>query len=198
MIAYNTSLPKLEMREYGRHIQQLVNHCINIPEREERTKFAYSIVRVMLDLFPELQGEDIESRKVWDHINLMADFKLDIDFPCDVLTAAEIRPQPEKIPYARKSDRFRVYGMNLVRMIKEISNMEGGVEKDRLIFLIANQMKKLLVTENAESATDRRVFNDIREITGGGIDIDPESYKLNEYIGVATSPEGKKKKKKQG
>ena len=81
-------------------------------------------------------------------------------------------------------------------MIKEISNMEGGVDKDRLIFIVANQMKKLLINVNADSATDRRVFNDIREITRGGIDIDPESYRLNEYIGVSLPHEGKKKKKK--
>ena len=74
--------------------------------------------------------------------------------------------------------------------------MEGGVDKDRLIFLVANQMKKQLININADSATDKRVFNDIREITGMGIDIDPESYRLNEYIGVSVPQEGKKKKKK--
>lgn len=73
--------------------------------------------------------------------------------------------------------------------------MEGGQEKDQLIFLVANQMKKLLVSLNADSATDSRVFNDIREISGGGIDINPENYRLNDYIGVAV-PDNKKKKKK--
>ena len=193
---YNTSMPKLEMREYGRHIQKLVDHCVNISDREERGKCAYSIAEIMLQLFPELQGEDIRSRKLWDHLNFMSGFKLDIDFPCEVLDAREMRPSPSKIPYAAKSDRFRVYGNTLVRMIKEISKMEGGVEKDRLIFLVANQMKKLLVNVNPDSATDIRVFNDIREITGGSIDIDASNYRLNEYIGVAPQQEGKKKKKK--
>ena len=190
-------MPKLEMREYGRNIQQLIDHCVSIPDREERNKCAHAIAEVMVQLFPELNGEDVTSRKVWDHINIIAGFKLDIDFPCEVLSKEELKPQPAKIPYPHKSDRFRVYGNNLVRMIKEISQMEGGLEKDQLIFLVANQMKKLLITVNADSATDRRVFNDIREITAGGINIDPESYRLNEYIGVANPQEGKKKKKKQ-
>ncbi|MCH5234338.1 MAG: DUF4290 domain-containing protein [Muribaculaceae bacterium] len=196
MVEYNTALPKLEMREYGRNIQKLIDHCVLLEDREERNKCAYAIAEIMVHLFPELNGEDLTSRKVWDHINLISGFKLDIDFPCEVLTESESRPMPRKISYPKKSDKFRVYGSNLVGMIKEISKMEGGVDKDRLIFLVANQMKKQLVAVNTDSATDRRVFNDIREITGGGIDIDPENYKLNEYIGVSNPQEGKKKKKK--
>lgn len=196
MVEYNTALPKLEMREYGRHIQKLINHCASIEDREERNNCAYAIAEIMVHLFPDLKSEDDRNRKVWDHINMISGFKLDIDFPCDVIKEDEIRPAPEKIPYSRKSDRFRVYGNNLIKMIKEISKMEGGIEKDRIIFLVANQMKKLLVTVNNDNATDQRVFNDIREISGGLIDIDAESYRLNDYIGVATSHEGKKKKKK--
>ena len=193
---YNTALPKLEMREYGRHIQKLINHCVSIPDKEERNKCAYAIADIMVNLFPELNGEEPHSRKVWDHINLISGYKLDVDFPVEVLSINEMKTPPGNIPYPKKTDRFRVYGSNLVNMIKEISNMDGGIEKDRLIFLVANQMKKLLISENADSATDRRVFNDIREITGGGINIDSDTYRLNEYIGVALQQEGKKKKKK--
>lgn len=196
MIEYNTSLPKLEMREYGRNIQKLVDHCLMIEDREERNRCARSIADVMIQLFPELSGENNTNRKVWDHINVISGFKLDIDYPCEVLSENEMRPHPAKIPYAKKSDRFRVYGHNLVKMIQEISEMEGGVEKDQLIFLVANQMKKLLISENNDSATDKRVFQDIREISRGRIDIDGESYRLNEYIGISNHQEGKKKKKK--
>lgn len=196
MIEYNTAMPKIEMREYGRHIQKLIDHCVSLEDREERNKCAFAIAEIMVHLFPELNGEEPTSKKVWNHINLISGFKLDVDFPCEVLAEGEMKPSPSKIPYAVKSDRFRVYGSNIVGMIKEISNMEGGVDKDKLIFLVANQMKKLLINVNADSATDRRVFNDIREITHGGIDIDPETYRLNEYIGVTLPQEGKKKKKK--
>lgn len=196
MLEYNTAMPKLEMREYGRNIQQLIEHCVSIPDREERNKCAYAIADIMVNLFPELNGDETGRRKVWDHINLISGFKLDIDFPCKVLEESELRPKPEKIPYSHKTDRYRVYGDNLLRMIKEISDMEGGVEKDKLIFLVANQMKKLLVTVNADAATDKRVFTDIKDISGGGIVINEDSYRLNEYIGVNNQQDGKKKKKK--
>lgn len=196
MVEYNTALPKLEMREYGRNIQKLVDHCCKIEDREERNKCAYAIAEIMSELFPELNSIEGDNQKVWDHINIISGFTLDIDFPCEVPGKEALRHTPNKIPYSRKNDRFRVYGSNLVRMIKEISGMEGGVEKDRLIFLVANQMKKQLITVNADSATDRRVFADIREITGGRIDIDAENYRLNEYIGMNNQQDNKKKKKK--
>lgn len=196
MVEYNTSLPKLEMREYGRNIQKLINYCASLEDKEERNKCAYAIADIMVNLFPELNGEDPSSRKVWDHINMIAGFNLDIDFPCEVLSQEELRPIPHKIPYPEKTEKYRVYGSNLVAMIKEISKMDGGVDKDRMIFLVANQMKKQLITINADAATDRRVFNDIREITGGGIDIDYDTYRLNDYIGVVSPQEVKKKKKK--
>ena len=196
MVEYNTALPQLKMREYGRNIQKLIEYCVSLENREERNKCALAIAEIMVNQFPELNGEDHTSRKVWDHINLISGFKLDIDFPCDILSKEELKPTPHTIPYSKKSDKFRVYGTNLVSMIKEISQMEGGLEKDRLIFLVANQMKKLLITVNADSATDQRVFNDIREITGGRIDIDMGNYRLNDYIVMSSPQEGKKKKKK--
>lgn len=196
MVEYNTSLPKLEMREYGRHIQKLIEHCVAIEDKEERTQCATAIADIMIQLFPELKGEDGQNCKVWDHINMISGFKLDIDFPCNVLSENEMRPRPEKIPYSKKTDKYRLYGSTLIRMIREISDMEGGVDKDRLIFLVANQMKKLLISENPDSATDKRVFNDIRDISNGGIDIDSDSYRLNEYIYTTHQSDNKKKKKK--
>ena len=94
MINYNTALPKLEMREYGRHIQKLIEHCNSLENREERNKCAFAIAEIMVHLFPELNGEDLDSQKVWDHINLISGFKLDIDFPCKVLSEEERKPMP--------------------------------------------------------------------------------------------------------
>lgn len=196
MLKINTSEPKLSMREYGRNIQKLIEYCSTIEDREERTSFAYSIAETMLRLFPDLKDEQGENRKVWDHINVISGFKLDIDYPVAVLSENDERPKAEKIPYSSKSDRYRSYGRNLVNMIHAVSDMEGGVEKDQLIFLIANQMKKLLISENPETATDQRVFKDIKEISGHKIDIDSETYRLNEYIGIAATSDQKKKKKK--
>lgn len=127
----------------------------------------------------------------------MSDFKLDIDFPCEVVTPEKLVKKTEKIPYNSQIYRYRQYGKNIQSMIKTVADMENVVEKDQLIFLLANQMKKLLVFNNPESANDTRVFADIAEISEGKIRIDPKSYRLNDYIDNSpTNAKNKKKKNK--
>lgn len=195
MVKYNTSEKQLILPEYGRNMQRMVDHCLTIEDREERTKCATTIASIMSKLFPEEYSND-ENQKVWDHLNIMSGFKLDIDFPCEVLTEDKMNPHPKKIPYTKTPEKFKHYGKNIIEMILNVSEMENCLEKDKLIFLIANQMKKLLVTQNPECASDLKVFNDILEISRGKITIDAENYRLNEYIGVQGNQDGKKKKKK--
>lgn len=194
-IPYNTSEKKLVLPEYGRNIQRMVDRCVEMEDREERTRCAYSIADSMAVLFPSAVGENGDMKKIWDHINIMSGFNLDIDFPCEVLTKEQLQPKAKDIPYSKNISRFRQYGKDVQQMIEKVSDMENCVEKDQLIFLIANQMKKLLVTQNPEGVSDSKVFNDIREISKGKIVIDGENYRLNEYIGVAVPAKGKKKKK---
>ena len=57
MLDYNTQLKKLALPEYGRNIQQMVDHCCSISDKEERTRCAYTIIRSMGNLFPQLRDE---------------------------------------------------------------------------------------------------------------------------------------------
>ena len=196
MIKYNTTQPKLTLPEYGRHVHKMIEHCVSIEDREERTKCAYAIADLMNSIFGDNSNESERMEKIWDHINIMSDFKLDVDFPCQVMSKEEITFKPAPIPYQNNFNKFRHYGKNIQEMISIVSDMENCIEKDKLIFLIANQMKKQLVTQNPEMATDIRIFNDIREISRGKIAINPELYRLNDYIGVTNPDNGKKKKKK--
>lgn len=196
MIPYNVSERKLILPEYGRNIQRMIDHCITIEDKKERTNCAYAIADIMATLFPSITNEDGERRKIWDHINIMADFKLDIDYPCEVVTKEQMTRTASKVGYSTPINRFRNYGKHLQNMIEIVAEMDGGIEKDHLIFLVANQMKKLLVMNNPENASDMRVFADIADMSGGRITIDPSTYRLNEYIDPnPTKNKGKKKKK---
>lgn len=196
MIPYNVSEKHLALPEYGRNIQRMIDHCISIEDRDERTKCAYTIADVMATLFPSIVGDGGNKRKIWDHIYIMSGFKLDIDFPCKVVTPEELVRKTEKIPYNSQIYKYRQYGKNIQTMITTVSGMENCIEKDQLIFLLANQMKKLLVFNNPENATDSRVFADITELSEGKICIDPANYRLNEYLDNAPVSTKNKKKKK--
>lgn len=195
MIPYNVSEPKLALPEYGRNIQRMIDYCVGIEDRDERTRCAHTIANVMATLFPTVVGEGGDRRKIWDHINIMSGFKLDIDFPCEVIGPDQLKEGIGSVPYNEPFNRYRHYGKNIQSMVKTVSEMENCVEKDQLIFLLANQMKKLLLLQNPENASDEKVFADIAEISGGRIMIDASNYRLNEYL--ENAPAGKNKKKKK-
>ena len=97
MLTYNTQLKKLVLPEYGRNIQQMVDHCLTIEDREERTACAYSIINSMGNLFPQLRDVDDFKHKLWDHLAIMSDFKLDIDYPCDIIRPENLESRPCRV-----------------------------------------------------------------------------------------------------
>lgn len=197
MIPYNTGLEPITLAEYGRNIQNLVDYCVGIPDREERTRAAYAIADIMCVLFPALKKDSNEKKKVWDHINIMSHFELDIDFPVDVLTEEEANPVPESIPYTHSRDiLFRYYGKHIQDMIRTVAEMSDSEDKEMLVNMIANHMKKLMLAHNKEGVSDEKVLRDLRFISDGKIDLDPESYVLHEYQEVETPQKQSKKKKK--
>lgn len=181
LIPYNTGYAPMPMPEYGRNIQNLVDHCVQIEDREERTQCANAIAQIMLSLTPS--SEDMENRlkKIWDHINIMARFELDIDFPFEVITAETINPKPEKLPYSSSSMRGRHYGRNIEMMISTVADMEEGPERDQLIVMIANHMKKLMLMHNKEGVSDAKILKDLAIYSNGKFDLDPEVFHLHVF-----------------
>ncbi|MDE5664088.1 MAG: DUF4290 domain-containing protein [Muribaculaceae bacterium] len=195
-IPYNTGMPQLPLPEYGRNIQNMVDYCVEIPDREERTICAYSIVGVMRTLFPQNVGENGDMKKFWDHLNIMARFELDIDFPCEVVTADSVNPRPAQLNYEKSAIRNRQYGRSLENIVKIVAMMEEGEERQRLISMIAHQMKKLLLTHNPDGVDNGRILRDLYNYSEGKIDLDPNSYVLHEFCDVTPVAKNNKKKKK--
>lgn len=195
-IPYNTGMPQLPLPEYGRNIQNMVDYCVEIPDREERTICAYSIVGVMRTLFPQNVGENGDMKKFWDHLNIMARFELDIDFPCEVVTADSVNPRPAQLHYEKSAIRNRQYGRSLENIVKIVAMMEEGEERQRLISMIAHQMKKLLLTHNPDGVDNGRILRDLYNYSEGKIDLDPNSYVLHEFRDVTPVAKNSKKKKK--
>lgn len=197
VLEYNSDRSQLALPEYGRNIQQMVNHCLTIEDREERTRCAYSIVQVMGNIVPQLRDEEDSKHILWDHLAIMSDFKLDIDYPYEIINQENLKVKPEPIAYGEENVRYRHYGKIMVDMIKQACTYEEGEERDELIMLIANHMKKVLLSISKDGVEDARVFNDLREISGGKIDIDPEKWHLHEFKEAPVAQTSKKSKKKK-
>ncbi len=171
---YNSSRKKLVLPEYGRHIQKMVDHALTIEDREERTRFSKAIIGVMGNLFPHLRDVSDFKHKLWDHLAIMADFKLDIDYPYDPPVPENFEAKPDPILYQQGKMTFKHYGRLVEQMINEASEMEDGPLKRHLIMLVGNHMKKSLSNWNKDNATDDRILNDIERLSKGKIKIEGE------------------------
>ena len=102
---YNTQREHLAMPEYGREIQKMVDWAVGLPTKEERTVCAQTIVRLMETKMPQLRGNADYEQTLWDHLYLMSDKQLDIDWPFDVSEAEKIHTKPEPLPLPQKPPR---------------------------------------------------------------------------------------------
>jgi len=194
---YTTLEGKLIMPEYGRNIQQMVTHAMTIEDREERTRCIKTIINIMGNLFPYLRDVNDFKHKLWDHVMIMSDFKLDIDFPYEILQAENLYTRPESIPYKKSRIRYQHYGRTLEEMIEKVAEYEEGEEKNELIRLIANQMKKCFLTWNKEVVDDRKIFDDLRELSKGKLDISEDFFKLVESRDVLFNKKNRPKTNKK-
>ncbi len=176
---YNSNRKKLLLPEYGRHIQKMVDYCVTIDNKDERTKCANAIIVNMGNMFPHLRDVNDFKHKLWDHLAIMSDFKLDIDFPFELPERENFNQRPKKLPYNNQNMRFKHYGRTIERLIEKAVEMEEGDLKQHLILLIANNMKKSLLQWNKDFPGDERVFSDIRRLSGNKLEI-KEDMKIPE------------------
>lgn len=179
-LRYNTKEKQLALPEYGRNIQNMVDHCISIQDRGERTTCAYAIINIMGNMFPHLRDINDFKHILWDHLAIMSDFALDIDYPYEVTKKENMYRKPPKLPYDQDNMTYKHYGKNLERMIKEANNYPDGEQRDQLISMLANHMKKSFLTWNKEVVDDAKIFKDLQYLSKGRIVLDEETYKLTE------------------
>ena len=126
---YNTQRAKLILPEYGREIQQMVDHCLTLADREERQRCAETIIAVMDRMFPENRGVEDHEQKLWDQLAIMSNFQLDIDFPYDVSDAVKIATKPEPLPYPMQHIPVRHYGAMLFEIFEKLKTMEPDASR---------------------------------------------------------------------
>ena len=180
---YNTQRKKMELPEYGRSVQNMVDHALTIEDRAERQRCANTIINIMGSMFPHLRDVPDFKHKLWDHLAIMADFKLDIDYPFEIVKPEDLVIKPEKVAYPTGAIRYRHYGRFLEGMVKKAVEVEDADEKKQLINLLAIQMKKDLNNWNKEGIEDQKIVDDLREYSNGAIDLQVEDLRLGESRG---------------
>ncbi|MFO7851577.1 MAG: DUF4290 domain-containing protein [Bacteroidota bacterium] len=190
---YNTQRKRMALPEYGRNIQKMVDYIKTIEDREERTQAARTVIQIMGNINPNLRDSGDVKHKLWDHLAIIADFELDIDSPYPPPAKEVLQEKPKEIGYKKGEVKYLHYGRIIEMMIEEASRMEEGKEKDYLVMLIANQMKKASATWNRSQVNDDIILSDLRELSNNRLSL-PEGTKLLDVRDLL----GPKKKKQQG
>ncbi len=167
------------MPEYGRNIQKMVEYLMTIEDRDERNKMAYAVISVMGNMNPHLRDISDFKHKLWDHLSIMSDFKLDIDSPYEKPESKVFNEKPRKVEYKTNEIKYKHYGRTLEMLIDEASKYPEGEEKELLIKIIANHMKKSYLTWNREVVSDTEIIRDLGELSGGKLNLG-EDIKLND------------------
>ena len=129
---YNTSQKRMALPEYGRSVQNMVDHALTIDDRDERQLCANTIIEIMGNMFPHLRDVPDFKHKLWDHLAMMSDFKLDIDYPYEIVKKELLYEKPKPVAYQQSFIRYRHYGKTVERLIDEAIKYPEGDEKNNL------------------------------------------------------------------
>lgn len=179
-LEYNTERNQLNIPEYGRHIQKLVEHCKTLESKEARNKMANAIIGVMGNLNPHLRDIADFQHKLWYQLFIISDFDLDVDSPYPVPSREDLEVRPPRMPYPQKQPKYRFYGNNIQSMIDVALSWEKGEKREALSFIIANHMKKSFLNWNKDSVDDGVIFKHLLELSNGEINLEPKDENLLE------------------
>tara|TARA_R110002072_G_scaffold113861_9_gene243669 strand:- start:2027 stop:2659 length:633 start_codon:yes stop_codon:yes gene_type:complete len=168
---YNTSQPRLIIPEYGRNVQKMVDYLSTIENREERNLQTQNLIEIIGNLNPQIRDVPDFKHKLWDHLFIMSDFKLDVDSPYPVPVPETLTEKPAHVDYPAKSARFRHYGNVLKDMVKHCMTLEDGEYKDRLVNAVANHMKKTYLIWNKDTVENEVILKEIGKLSDGKLDL---------------------------
>lgn len=176
--SYNTDLSAIILPEYGRHIQDMVEVCRGLATKEERNQCASIIVRTMKSVSSTKRDSSVGEQVYWDHLAVISEFDLDIDFPEGTITQERLMSTPDKIPYISNKIYARYYGHLIATLVDEVSKMPMGKERAEAEYFLALQMKRNYMTWNNPLVEDERIFQDLANLSEGEIVLTPEECKL--------------------
>ena len=202
-LKYNTERDKLIISEYGRNIQIMIKHLMEIEDRDKRTEAAHFIVSVMAQMNPQVKESNDYIHKLWDHLYIISDYKLDVDSPFDPPKQGVIVDKPEHVGYQKHNIKQGHYGNYIKEILNKIKEIEEGPKRDALLLAVANQMKRDYLNWNRETVNDLLILDDLYKLSGETfvMPMDTKLSSTNEILcksqPVQQQQQSKKKKSKK-
>jgi len=186
---YNTTRTELILAEYGRNVQNMVKYICELPELEERNKYAQAVIDLMGFLNPHLRDVADFKHKLWDHLHIISGYKIDVDSPYPKPTPEQAMVRPKHIGYPQQRITYKHYGKTVEMLIEKTKAVEDEERKTAMVQGIANFMKMAYVQWNKDNVADETILKNLRELSGGELKLD-ENFNLNkvEFKPVVNRP----------
>jgi len=173
---YNTTRNHLTIREYGRHIQKMAEYVLTIEDREKRQKNAAALVELMGFLNPQLKNVEDFRHKLWDHLFVITDFKLDVESPYPIPTRETLRPTLEPLPYPKRYPKYNHLGKNIEIIIDKALNEEDAEKRQGFANSIAYYMKLTYSNWHKELVHDDNIQTELSSITKGELEFNNRPF----------------------
>jgi hypothetical protein len=169
---YNTTRNELILAEYGRNVQNMVKYIIELPDREERNKYAQAVIDLMGFLNPHLRDVADFKHKLWDHLHIISGYKIDVDSPYPKPTPEAAAVKPSHIGYPQQRIKYKHYGKTVEVLIERAIAVNDPERRAAMVQGIANFMKMAYVQWNKDSVADETIFKNLRELSGGQLELE--------------------------
>ncbi len=170
---YANELESVNYREYGRNIQNMARHLLTVEDREKRTRMAITLIELMKQLNPVSGEPNDYYQKLWDHLHVIADMKLDVDGPFPKPDSAILVKKPQPVPYLTGEARSRHFGRGIEELIRKAIEVKDEEEKEQACIYICRLMKVLVLTNSKDMLEDSVALDSLRRLSGGKLSLDP-------------------------
>jgi hypothetical protein len=174
---YNTQRPDIILKEYGRNVQKLVEYIRNTPDKAKRTELAATLIELIKQLNPVIKEQGDDTQRLWDDLYIIADFNLDVDGPFPVPNREVVFRKPDHVDYPQSSIRFKHYGKNIEKLVKEALKIEDNQEREDAIIYLGKLMKTFYGNWNKETLDDSVILKDIQAMSGGALNMTIEKVR---------------------
>lgn len=174
-MTYNSQRNPLVIREYGRNVQKLIEYATTVKDKKERNQIVKQVIDLMGQMNPQYRNIEEFRHKLWDHLFMISDFKLEADSPYPTLDKKSLKSKPKKLPYARHNLKFKHYGRNVELLIKKAMEMEDKEKQKAFVEVIGNYMKMVYRNWNKENVSDEMIKIDLENMSKGELTIASDS-----------------------
>lgn len=173
---YNTTRSGLSIREYGRHIQKMVDYLLTIEDKKKRQEQAHVVIELMGFLNPHLKNVEDFRHKLWDHLFVISDFKLDVDSPYPIPTRETLKAKPQRLHYPKRYPKYNHLGKNIEVVINKALSEENPEKKQGFANAIAYYMKLSYNNWHKENVQDDTIQAELQAITKGELEFNNKPF----------------------